>query len=56
MNNAMSSNTVRSTNSSDTITNITSSITPAGIKISRDVRNMNHHVPNIQTLYHTDIA
>ena len=48
MNDAIASNTVRNTNNSDTIKNITSSITAEDINISRVVRHMNYHVPNIQ--------
>ena len=39
MNDAIASNTVRSTNNSDTIKSIMSSITPEDINISRDVRH-----------------
>ena len=48
MNDAIASNTVRSTNNSDTIKSIMSSITPEDINISRDVRHSKYHAPNIQ--------
>ena len=54
MNDAIASNTVRSTNNSDTIKSITSSITPEDINISRDVRHIKYHAPNMQSLRHSD--
>ena len=54
MNDAIASNTERSTNNSDTIKSITSSITPEDINISRDVRHIKYHAPNMQSLRHSD--
>ena len=54
VNDAIASNTVRSTNNSDTIKSITSSITPEDINISRDVRHIKYHAPNMQSLHHAD--
>ena len=54
MNDAIASNTVRSTNNSDTIKSIMSSITPEDINISRDVRHSKYHAPNIHSLRHSD--
>ena len=33
---------------------ITSTISTEDITISRDVRHMNHHVPNMEPLHHTE--
>ena len=54
MNDAIASNTVRSTNNSDTIKSITSSITPEDINRSRDVHHIKYHAPNMQSLCHSD--
>ena len=54
MNDAIASNTVRSTNNSDTIKSITSSITPEDINISRDVYHIKYHASNMQSLCHSD--
>ena len=51
---AIAFNTVRSTNNSDTIKSIMSSITPEDINISRDVRHIKYHAPNMQSLCHSD--
>ena len=53
MNDAISSNTVRSTTNRDTITSITSSIIPEDINISRDVRHIKYHAPNMQSRRHS---
>ena len=54
MNDARTSNTVRNTNNSHTIKSITSSITPEDINISRNVRHIKYHAPNILSLHHAD--
>ena len=54
MNDAIASNTVRSTNNSDTIKSITSSITPDDINISRGVHHIKYNAPNMQSLCHSD--